>query len=181
MFVSNTNQSYAFSSVHTHAAIVLVKLLTSKLPKPLCGVCFCGGCLCASEKQSDKRVSDNTGIRTSAHVCLNVYSHVLVRMHALERACVSQRVVCWLLIVPATCKRISGTDLLRQFYVHHRETKRERIICENVCRVHACKSDITAALNGPQQINLYPLCPQPHPSIITFLSEHLTSHTPDRN
>ena len=26
-------------------------------------------------------------------------------------------VVCWLLNVPATCKCISGTDLLRQFYV----------------------------------------------------------------
>ena len=26
-------------------------------------------------------------------------------------------VVCWLLIVPATCECISGTDLLRQFYV----------------------------------------------------------------
>ena len=25
--------------------------------------------------------------------------------------------VCWLLNVPATCKCISGTDLLRQFYV----------------------------------------------------------------
>ena len=25
--------------------------------------------------------------------------------------------VCWLLIVPATCECISGTDLLRQFYV----------------------------------------------------------------
>ena len=25
--------------------------------------------------------------------------------------------VCWLLIVPATCEYISGTDLLRQFYV----------------------------------------------------------------
>ena len=26
-------------------------------------------------------------------------------------------VVCWLLNVPATCSCISGTDLLRQFYV----------------------------------------------------------------
>ena len=26
-------------------------------------------------------------------------------------------VVCWLLNVPATCKCVSGTDLLRQFYV----------------------------------------------------------------
>ena len=26
-------------------------------------------------------------------------------------------VVCWLLNVPATCECISGTDLLRQFYV----------------------------------------------------------------
>ena len=25
--------------------------------------------------------------------------------------------VCWLLIVPATCECVSGTDLLRQFYV----------------------------------------------------------------
>ena len=28
-----------------------------------------------------------------------------------------KRDVCWLLNVPATCKCISGTDLLRQFYV----------------------------------------------------------------
>ena len=27
------------------------------------------------------------------------------------------RFVCWLLIVPATCECISGTDLHRQFYV----------------------------------------------------------------
>ena len=26
-------------------------------------------------------------------------------------------VVCWLLKVPATCKYISGTELIRQFYV----------------------------------------------------------------
>ena len=29
----------------------------------------------------------------------------------------SHRSVCWLLNLPATCKCISGTDLLRQFYV----------------------------------------------------------------
>ena len=28
-----------------------------------------------------------------------------------------ERVACWLLNVPATCECISGTDLLRQFYV----------------------------------------------------------------
>ena len=31
----------------------------------------------------------------------------------------SDVVVCWLLNIPATCECISGTDLLRQFYVLH--------------------------------------------------------------
>ena len=34
-----------------------------------------------------------------------------------ERGREEREFVCWLLNVPATCKCISGTDLLRQFYV----------------------------------------------------------------
>ena len=58
-----------------------------------------------------------------------VYSTVQIKKTILIRFCeVTQTqdyliiteilfVVCWLLNVPATCKCISGTDLLRQFYV----------------------------------------------------------------
>ena len=34
-----------------------------------------------------------------------------------QRDCMCRVVVCWLLNVPATCWCISGTDLLKQFYV----------------------------------------------------------------
>ena len=37
--------------------------------------------------------------------------------NAMVRMVKGNLFVCWLLNVPATCKCISGTDLLRQFYV----------------------------------------------------------------
>ena len=44
--------------------------------------------------------------RTCHSMCESVYSHTW-----------NKEFVCWLLNVPTTCKCISGTDLLRQFYV----------------------------------------------------------------
>ena len=39
------------------------------------------------------------------------------RLYRLAPFLLAEVVVCWLLNVPATCYCISGTDLLRQFYV----------------------------------------------------------------
>ena len=41
----------------------------------------------------------------------------LITCHMSRATWCDVAVVCWLLNVPATCECISGTDLLRQFYV----------------------------------------------------------------
>ena len=46
-----------------------------------------------------------------------LHCHLLYGLDAVIFICDTQETVCWLLNVPATCECISGTDLLRQFYV----------------------------------------------------------------
>ena len=62
------------------------------------------------------RIDQITTVETIIEDCLEWQNLLTVNFVDFQKA-FENIVVCWLLNDPATCECISGTDLLRQFYV----------------------------------------------------------------
>ena len=58
-----------------------------------------------------------SGDKTDGSICALRSPDITVLVISIPAAVSRKDIVGWLLHVPATCECISGTDLLRQFYV----------------------------------------------------------------